>query len=226
LNLAWAIVWIEGAESKYGVGGPVVAPYFHKIFRYPIGLVAEPAFLEVTVWPLIVATVAFPFLRALSRFAATDVALRTIAGVAAIASFPLAFWLSPEAFSYLRDYRIESLYIAISIEVIFVLICAILYYLRRPPLSASLMVVILLVHFTICAWMTHRYADIFSCFSVYHRPFHSWGRTFAVCAIRTAFFFGFPVVGFLAGAAWVFYVRRMPDCFQPSSQSRQLFDEQ
>jgi hypothetical protein len=207
LNLALAIVWIETVDSKYGVGGPVVASYFYKIFRYPISLATHPGFLEMIVWPLILAAVAFPFLRALSRFVAMDVALRTIAGVAAIASFPWAMWTS-DGIYFRRDYRIESLYIAISLDAIVLLSCAILYYLRKLPFSVPLMIVILLVHFTIWAWMTERYMDIPSCISDYHQHFHSWGRTFAVCAIRTAFFFEFPVVGFLAGAAWIFYVRR------------------
>jgi hypothetical protein len=218
LNLAWAIVWIERecVVSKYGVGGHAVASYFHRIFRYPIALLGHPGFLEQTVWPLIVATVAFAFLRVLSRFAATDVALRTIAGAAAIGGGPLALWIT-DGFFLQRNYRIESLYIAISLDVIFVSICAILYYLRRPPLSAPLMVVVLLVHFTICVWMTKGYTDILSCFSAYHQRFHSWGRTFATCSIWIAFRTGFPVVGFLSAVLWVFYVRRMPDHFRPSS---------
>jgi hypothetical protein len=129
---------------------------------------------------------------------------------------PLALWIT-DGFFLQRNYRIESLYIAISLDVIFVSICAILYYLRRPPLSAPLMVVVLLIHFTICVWMTKGYTDILSCFSAYHQRLHSWERTFATCSIWIAFRTGFPVVGFLSAVLWVFYVRRMPDHFRPSS---------
>jgi hypothetical protein len=209
LNLAWAIVWVEGVNTKY-IGGPVVAAYFVRFFRKTIPFLAEPdsvVLLELVVWPFILAVVFFAFLRLSSRLAATDVALRTVAGASAIAMFPLAMWIPSGPAYQIAPYHIAPL------EVIVVVVCGVLHYLRKTLLSTPLMLIVLLVHFTIWAWLRGSYFDVFACISDYRSStyYHPWGRTLSVCSLKMLYTFGFPVIGLLASLTWVRYVRRIPD---------------
>jgi hypothetical protein len=209
LNLAWAIVWIEGVNTKY-MGGPVVAAYFCRFFRKTIPFLAERdsiVFWELVVWSFMLSVAFFASLRMLSPFAVTDVALRTASGAAAIAMFPLAMWIPAGPAYQIAPYHIALL------EVIVVLTCGVLYYLRKSPLSTMLMLIVLLVHFTIWAWLRGSYFDVFACISDYRSNtyYHSWGRTLSVCSLKMLYTFGFPVIGLLASMTWVRYVRRIPD---------------
>lgn len=93
-------------------------------------------------WGLLAAII-FLCLRTLSRLSFTDFFLRTFAGMAAVAGFPLA---------YLYSYGYSAW---VAPEVVAVVACAFLYLYRRWPLSAPWSISLLVVHFglwTLVAW--------------------------------------------------------------------------
>jgi hypothetical protein len=221
LNSAWAIVWITTAGVKYA-GGPVVASYFARVFRKAlphVSTIGSFRILEQVVWSFVLAAVVFASLHALSRFGVAKIVLRTLAGATAITSFPLAVWIFPAGF-FSPVYRFEAYHIGLFCEVMVIVFYAILHYLRRPPLSSALMLIALVIHFTIWAWVTGSYANIPACLSDFRNStdYHSWWWSGSLCSLRMIFTFGFPVIGFLASVTWVSYIKFFPsDSIHPMS---------
>lgn len=208
LNLAWIIVWIE-REPTPTLGGPVVAGYVDaltvRVFQLvsPIG---GPTVADQLVWSFGCATIGFLLLRLLSRFAVTNVALRTIAGGLAIAGFPIAalHYDVPFHTGYAEAHRA-----VLSVEVIVVLVCGTLFYLRTRLISGPRMIVALVFHFTMWAWVTSSYFNFLEFRDLRSSEYyHPWARTLGVLSFGTVFHCGFPAFGFLASVIWVRYVRR------------------
>lgn len=209
LNVAWGVVWVERVNAKH-LGGPIVASSFARLFQMPILYLASIGgrpVVEQIVWSLALALIVFVSLRGLSRFAVTEVVLKTIAGVSAIVIFPMAMWLPAGPAYQIAPYHIAPT------EVVVVLFCGAVYYLRKLPISDPLMLAILLVHFITWAWITGRYEDIPYCINTFWNSapyYHSCGWAFGLCSVSAIFMFGFPVIGLLAGVTWMRYVRDLP----------------
>lgn len=206
LNLVWIIVWIERVRTKT-LGGPVLANWVFELGRgiYQHVNINNSTILDQSIWSFAVASVVFLLLRLFSLSPSADLAMRTIAGAAAIAAYPIATLFYGMAYP---DCCNETSRIVFSLELIIVLICGILFYLRKDWISGPIMIVALALHFILWAWITSSYFNIFEYVSVRRAAFYhpSWGRTLASLGLDMVFTFGFPAFGFLASLTWVRYV--------------------
>lgn len=207
LNLAWAVVWIERVRNS----GNFIAYYRSKLVREPYQMVAPiggHTIFDQLLWSFVLAALVFCSLRLLSRLVVSNAALRIIAGAAAIVGFPLACMFVPYAFVS-ADIRVGAYHRALLLELIFVLICGTLYYLRKPPLSIPLMVLVLCLHFAIWAWIASCYVNVPVFISTLRSSeyYHPWRRTLGSLSLAMAFNLGFPVLGLVASLSWVRYVR-------------------
>jgi hypothetical protein len=206
LNLVWIVVWIERVRTK-ALGGPVLAHWVfafgHSIYQHVF--INNFTIMDQLIWSFAMASVVFFLLRFFSLFSGGDFAMRTIAGAAAIAAYPIATLFYGLAYP---DCCNEAARIVFSLEVIIVLICGILFYLRKGRISGPLMIVALALHFTLWAWITSSYFNIPEFVSAtrtaYYHP--SWRRTLASLGLEMVFTFGFPAFGFLASFTWVRYL--------------------
>src|SRR5271169_5122586 len=207
LNLAWAIVWIERSAGKtIARNGTASIVRLARGLEYLVTPIGGRTILEQLVWSFALAAGAFLLLRLLSRFAITNVALRTIAGAVAVAGFPFAtllcgfFWPS---------YRISFCDWALFLEVAIIFTCGALYYSRKRVVTAPLLISVLLLHFVMWAWLTSSYVNALAFVREMRSTdyYHPWGRTLGSLAISIVFNFGFPIFGFLASLTWVRYVR-------------------
>ncbi len=211
LNLVWIIVWHEMARTKT-FGGRVLAEYVAALVRGAYQLVSPiggHTILEQLVWSFVLATIGFFLLRLLSRFAVTNVALRTIAGAVAIAAFPIASLFFGLTYPSYPTCCAEAHKTGLALEVIVVLICGILFYLGKRLISGPLMIIALVFHFTLWAWVTSSYFNFLQFSDLRSSEYyHPWARTLGVLTLGTVFHFGFPAFGLLASLTWVLYVRR------------------
>jgi hypothetical protein len=194
LNLVWAIVWFKRETTKQLVGN-VIEHYLAAFWRKALQLVSPiggRTILDQLMLSFFLAIIGLLLLRVLSRFATTNIVLRTIAGAAAIAAFPMATGV----------YRT-----GLWVEVIAVLVCVVLYYLRR--LSIPLMIPILVFHFVFWAWETSSYYDVSTLVGALRGSeyYHPWARTLGVASFAVVFYFGFPVIGLFASVIWIWYVK-------------------
>jgi len=210
LNLAWIAVWVERGTNKF-IGGRILADYIAALvggayqLASPIG---GHTVLEQLVWSFALAAIGFLFLRLLSRFPVTQLLLSSIGGVVSIASLPIAaclslFGIGPSTYHF-EAYRAE-----LYLEVVVVLICALLFYFRKRFLTIPLMIVVLVLHFAIWAWVTGCYVNIPSSFEALRSSayYHPWKRTLGTLSLAVIFNFGFPVIGFLASLTWALYIK-------------------
>jgi hypothetical protein len=212
LNLAWAIVWIERVASKT-LGGNGAASIVAKLVRgaeYLVSPIGGRTILEQLLWSFIRAGAGFLLLRLLSRFAITNIALRTISGALAVASFPFATLL----YGFSRPSWRNSLFDwALFLEVAIILTCAVLYYLRNRFVTAGLLIAFFVFHFAMWAWLTSSYFDPLAFIGEMRSTgyYHPWGRTLSSLGISIVFNFGFPIFGLLASLTWVRYVKHSGD---------------
>ena len=159
-------------------------------------------------WSFVLATLFFLLLQLLSRFAVVNTALRTIAGAVAIVGFPLASVFVPFGFVSAPS-RIEAYHRALFLEVVLVVICAVLYYRRKPMFSMPLIILMLFLHFGVWAWITSSYVNVPAFINDLRSSeyYHPWRRTLGSLSLAMAFNFGFPILGFLASITWASYVR-------------------
>lgn len=208
LNLAWAIVWIERVANAT-LGGNGAASIVARLVRgaeYLVSPIGGRTILEQLVWSFVMAGGGFLLLRLLSRFAITNIALRTVSGALAVASFPFATLL----YGFFRPSHRNSLVDwALFLEVAIILTCAALYYLRNRFVTAALLIAVLVFHFAMWAWLTSSYFDALAFIREMRSTeyYHPWGRTLSSLGISIVFNFGFPIFGFLASLTWVRYVK-------------------
>ena len=99
----------------------------------------------------------FFLLGLLSRFAVANLALSTVAGAVAIAAFPIATLF----LGLTRATRCAGICeMGLALELIVVLIRGTLFYLRKRLISGALMIIALVFHFAIRAWLTSSYVNI------------------------------------------------------------------
>jgi hypothetical protein len=134
-------------------------------------------------------------------------ALRTVAGAVSIAAFPIATLFFGLTYP---DCCADTSKIGLGLELTVVVVCAILFYSRKPLIPGSLMIVILVLHFILWGWATSSYVNVVASASALRSDayYDSWERTLGVLGFEVAFKFGFPVFGLLASLIWVRFVRR------------------
>jgi hypothetical protein len=209
LNLTWIIVWLERVRNKT-LGGPVLAHFVSRLVGRAYQLVSPIGgftILEQLVWSFGVALIVFVLLRSLSGFAVMSDALRTVAGAVSIAAFPIATLFFGLTYP---DCCADTSKIGLGLELTVVVVCAILFYRRKPLIPGSLMIVILVLHFILWGWATSSYVNVVASASALRSDayYDSWERTLGVLGFEVAFKFGFPVFGLLASLIWVRFVRR------------------
>jgi hypothetical protein len=214
LNLTWIIVWFERVHSK-GLGGHSLARFVAHLVGSAYQLVSPIGgytILEQVVWSFGVATITFLVLRLMSGLVLTDVALRTIAGAAAIATFPTATLSLGLAYP---DCCAEIDRAGLALETVAVLICGIFFYLRKSWIPGMLMILLLILHFSFWAWATSSYVtvpEIFRDMSAFRNSeyYHPWTRTVGVLGFKAVFRCGSPIFGLIAGLTWISYLRHSP----------------
>jgi hypothetical protein len=152
------------------------------------------------VYSFLLAALIFIFLRLLARLSLTRAFLRTLAGGISLAGFPLFALWCPMCFFYYHEPHIEAHSFWLFLELAIILICTVLYYLRRWPIPAWVSIFLLSLHFSIWGWVTGCYLNPFS--EVHYYSFGGLAFWF-----DSMFCFGFPVLGFLSSLTWGMYVR-------------------
>jgi hypothetical protein len=154
--------------------------------------------IEEVCWSLVVGVSIFLLLRLLSQFWLIGALMRTVAGAVALAGFPIFAAAFPFAFFY--PLRIEAYAPLFLVETLVVLVCGILYYLRKWPLPAGLGVALLFLHFGLLAWVS-------GCWVSPLQEVRVYGIGSVGIWISTAFYLGFPLLGFFSSLTCAHYVR-------------------
>ena len=194
-NVAWIAVWYERIRPQpiwYNYGRQTLYRYWHAISSE-----SETVFEQV-IWSVALAATLFLFLRLLAKFHTPGSCFRAIAGATSIAGFPFLALGFPILFS--DPLRIKSCALWLLLETVGVLVCGALYFMGRWPLRTAPSMGLLVLHFSLWAWMTGSWADPLL-------EIHTYGlKSFGIW-VSAMFYFGFPVIGFLSSIAWGLYVR-------------------
>jgi hypothetical protein len=207
-NLAWTAIWVLHSGAGTGAFLAFSEP-IHKLYLYAHTLKPEVVVAQ-TAWSCVVAVALLLILRALGCFIATESWLRISGGVVALAAFPLTalvyrrFFFQPLAFEDRFAIGIPWLICELAI----VLACAFLFYIRKPRLSLAVSIGLSGLHFAFWSWLTGMYVNpvdearrYWSVRALHHGPL--W----LAFPISVWFFWGFPVLGFLATVTWAAYTR-------------------
>jgi hypothetical protein len=191
LNLAWILVWHERTRSKRDSS---LAHYLHTHIR----LIEPPTVMEQVCWSVIVGASIFLLLWLLSHFRITQVLIRTLGGAVSIAGFPLYVVTFPFLFSHLST--VEAYAPIFLFETLVALLCGALYYLRKWPLPEVVSLGLPFLHFVLWAWLS-------GCWVNPMWEVRNYGIGGLGIWISTAFYLGFPVLGFLSTLSWALYDR-------------------
>jgi len=205
LNLTWNWIWTEIVTSKQ-LGGPIIGHYVITFIRkIPINPSEGVTVLEQFIWSFILTTILFLLVRLFQRLPVTTVILRTFAGVSAFLAFPLAALYSPFTF-FTPNELSEPFRIGLMIETLAALTVGMRYSLPKKWLSFQFLIVIMVAHFALWAWVTSSYMNLFELArSVRDVPYlHLWSLGIWASIL---FHFGSPVIGFLAALTWGRYVK-------------------
>ena len=186
LNLAWILVWHEHVHPK----PPSSIAYF--LYTH-IRLIEPDIVLEQICWSLIVGACLFLLLCLLSQSQAIQALMRALGGAVSIAGFPVFVVTFPVLFFYTS--RIEAYAPTLVLETLAVLLCGGLYYVRKWPVPTALSLVLLLLHFSLWAWVS-------GCWVSPTQEVRVYGLRSLGIWISTAFYLGFPVLGFLSTLSW------------------------
>ena len=197
LNLAWMSTWYLLDWTSICRVLPLrgdVDEVFHWHFWMP-----EPGFvLRQVVYSF---ALCIPFalvLFLLARVSLAGAYLRVIAGAFAITGFPFYALCVGGPFSG-RFILYPGYELELTFEAVAVLVCAVLYYLRRWPVPTAASLLLLLLHFNLWAWLTGNHVGPFALIGA----FPAWFKMSAlqiglrVCIIMM-YHNGFPVIGFLS----------------------------
>jgi hypothetical protein len=201
LNLAWILVWHERVRSKRQSS---LAHYLYTHIRF----IEPQTVVEQVCWSLIVGVSIFLLLWLLSKLWTTETLMRTLGGAVSIAGFPLLVVTMP--FVLLHRLIIEAYAPIFVFETFLVLLCGGLYHLRKWPVPESLSLVLLFLHFGLWAWVSGYWVSPMWEVRVY-------GIGSLGIWISTAFYIGFPVLGFLSTLSWALYDRSVPGRFGEKS---------
>jgi hypothetical protein len=204
LNLAWIVIWHERMSSSSRLYSLPIVRYLYRHTR-----LVEPETVIVQVcWSFIVGGVMFLLLRLFSRLWSTGALLRSVAGILALTGFPFLAVCLPFAFPY--PTHVEAYTLWLVFETLVALLCGALYYFQKWPIPAGPTVALLFLHFTLWAWVTGTWISPLQEIRVY-------GLGGSGIWISTAFYFGFPVLGFLSSLTWAKVLRCDPNRAQAAS---------
>jgi hypothetical protein len=190
LNLAWILVWHERVRSKRQSS---LAHYLYTHIRF----IEPQTVVEQVCWSVIVGVSIFILLWLLSKFWTTESLMRALGGAVSIAGFPLLVVAFPFAFFHLCIQAYAPIFVC---ETLAVLLCGGLYYLRKWPVPEGLSLVLLFSHFGLWAWVS-------GCWVSPMQEVRVYGIGGLGIWISTAFYLGFPVLGFLSTLSWALYDR-------------------
>ncbi len=157
MNCAWMMVWVNRQRER-----PWIFPWTEQVpfllrwYRH-IHLIEPTSVLEQVVWSILAGVVIWIVLRLLARFILTRIVLRDFAGPFALAGFP--FFALCFSGAFFNPPRISTHGTLLLLETVAVLICGILYSLRKWPLPVPLNIFFLFLHFGLWAWVTGNYID-------------------------------------------------------------------
>ena len=149
--------------------------------------------VEQVCWSVILGGSIFLLLWLLSQVRATQVLMRTLGGAISIVGFLVLVVTFPLLFFY--PSRIEAYTPIFIFETLVALLSGVLYCLRKWPVPELLVVGLLLLHFGLWAWLS-------GCWVSPIQEVHICGIRGLGIWISTAFYLGFPVLGFLSTLSW------------------------
>lgn len=194
LNLAWILVWHERVEAKQESS---LAHYLYTRIR----LIEPQTVVEQVCWSIIVGSSIFLLLWLLTQFAITQRLIRTLGGAVCIAGFPLLVVTYPFDFFHLS---IQPYAPMLVFETVVVVLCGLLYSLRKWPVPNAVSLLLLFLHFVLWAWFSGCWVNPTWELRNYAVYGGIWGLGIW---ISTAFYLGFPVLGFLSTMSWALYDR-------------------
>ena len=197
LNFAWAFEWLDRQMGSPGLFPRLESSSFLQIL-HRFAHVEEPsAVVEQVAWSFVLALLMFPVVRLFGWLMHTKILPRILAGMLALAALPLVYlcfsWTFLSGGSGIRGWWPI-------VELVAMLCCGVLYYLRTWPPPTILIVTLLALHFSLWSLVTGTYVNVR--FEIQH-----YGLTNPAFYVSMMFYFGFPVLGFLSGLAWTGYVR-------------------
>lgn len=206
LNVAWIVVWHYSRTAK---GGWLFSPWANRFYWHFHTFEPEVAVAQV-LWSAALCCIGFLGLRLLSWFSATEVFLRTIAGLLAVLGLPVAA-LALRGFSnpageilvgdyYQWFYPTEAYRFWLWIEVLVVFACVGLYYLKSQQVSGWLGSVLLLLHFSLWSWATGSHVSLPGLARAYGSPKVAFW-------ISSTYYWGLPVIGLGSSLCWLWYIR-------------------
>jgi hypothetical protein len=191
LNLAWILVWHERTRTKLHSS---LANYLYTHIRF----IEPPTVIEQVCWSIIVGVSILLLLWLFSQFRITQVLMRTIGGAVSIAGFPLFAVTFP--FLFFHPSVVEEYAPLFVFETLLALLCGTLYYLRRWPLPKAFSLGLVLLHFILWAWLS-------GCWVNPMWEIRDYGIGGLGIWISTAFYLGFPLLGFLSTLGWALNAR-------------------
>lgn len=191
LNLAWIIVWFERTLSKRQF---LFAHYLYTHLRF----VEPQTVIEQVCWSLIIGIFIFVLVWLLSHFGRVERLMLNLGAGISIAGFPMLAVTFPLLFFHFV--RIEAYTAVLVFEMLLALLFSCLYRLRKWPVPQPVSLILLLFHFGLWAWVS-------GCWVSPIQEVRVYGIGSLGIWISTAFYFGFPVLGFSSTLSWALYSR-------------------
>lgn len=194
LNIAWTVVWYARVQSHVMFSSARIVRYIQELsWRLQMG---EPTtVLEQVIWSVALGALVFIVFSLLTRVLHKSFPY-VFAGAFAIGAFPVLALCVPSDFFH--PTRIKSNASWLIVETAAMVICGLLYYLRKMPLQPAFGPFLLLLHFGLWSWATGSYVNPF-------REIKAYALWSLAIWISVAFYIGFPVLGFLTSLVSGFY---------------------
>lgn len=199
-NLAWMAVWVM--HSRADLGPPV-----HTLYTY-VHTIEPEVVVAQTAWSCVLGLAVFFLVWVFGRFRLAESSLRILAGVIALAGFPVIALFNPRSFFQSLDFEdrfaVGSPWLIC--EVTAVLVCALVFYIGKWRLPTAVSILLCALHFGFWSWLTGMHvspldeARGYWCVrALHHTPL--W----PAFLISIWFYWAFPVLGFLAAFTWATY---------------------
>jgi hypothetical protein len=215
LNAAWLMVWYQRVRSHVLFSWNQAAFYLQHL-SWHLRLVEPATVLEQVVWSLALSMPIFMLLLLLTYVQRLPRSIGLVAWCFCVSGFPAYALCFPFDFPFhfypppLSDFSSPPLIIVgsnriwLALETAAVLFGGILFYVRKwlAPLVPTIL--LLFLHFSLWAWLTHSYVTP----EWEARAYGSWSSS---VLISTACSFGFPVLGFISTLCTDLYLRRADD---------------
>ena len=200
LNLAWMTTAYRGVALLTLSDSWAPTSRLLEFLSREIRMSAPPIALFTVVCAYVLSLPIFLILLLMARALLTRTGSGALAGAFAIVGYPF-FALTLTGYLYDEPKNIHAHEFGLLLETVAVLAGGVLYYLRRWPLSTSLSLLLLLVHFGLWAWVTNSYANPHTILILSYP--YSWKvvpgiRIWLAISLSMMLHCGFPVIGFLS----------------------------